>query len=933
MRFTLSPDSPTPIDRPERTDPTGPSGRTVHRTDSDGTVRDWFVSPVLARPVTELDALLDAHGSPWPQDAGPRARWVLTNGPDVNNVKSALHERSPLVTDQQPPTVHASASFDWRTPAGVHRLRWQRHHVPDDGLVDVSAFCFTPEHREVLAATVLEVDQAEWRVLEVSSTGPVACWVGGRLVLAATEFSYMEPLAHTVRVRVPSGTTEVVVAAWQVAFRECRHVVRLRVQGLPVRVVLPDQAADEHRSAVAEQVLDGVGLRRWASPNAAADLVGPVGASVVVDVTTPEGDQVRHHVRFDPDGRASVPLRSPHPGANNEGEVTGETEGEVASASMLVTGETVLRLGFDDPSLPVLRELRVACLPAEARSTATGDPGTWTDEVLAHVADSGRGTAAVLARHVRGGAAPVRTQDLEEALDRILSRGDCADFEVLGLLLLLNRTGPDAWTPDARKALRGALTGMKYWIDQPGLDAMCYFTENHQMVWHTGQRLAGLTFADAVFTNDGRTGAQHAAEGGARAQAWMRRKLDGGFSEFDSNAYLAIDALALVCLVELDEDPDVAATAEALLDKTLLTLASNSWRGAHTSAHGRTYVPTLRSSRFEETAPVLWWLAGVGALNSAVLPVTALATARRYTPPALLGAVAADHGEQWWGRQAYRGSYAFERDLLSRPYGSDLRVWSTRHAVLSSVQDYRSGLPGLQEHIWGAAVGPEVQVTVTHPANSDSGASARPNAWAGQRVLPRVRQHKDVLLVRYEIAADDPFQRTHLWFPVDACDEWTQNGSWLAGRSGDGYVAVATPGGVWPVVTGSTAWQEWLPAGAIVAGAGRSWVATVSDSGSGPLEQWVRSLAEPETFGDVLVWRTPSSTRHELGLRTPFLLDGEAVDLDPDGLPATPPHLDNPAVRQDFGDDWLHARWGGHELVLDLVSGRRLVPEGAERVR
>ena len=72
----------------------------------------------------------------------------------------------------------------------------------------------------------------------------------------------------------------------------------------------------------------------------------------------------------------------------------------------------------------------------------------------------------------------------------------------------------------------------------------------------------------------------------------------------------------------------------------LLTLAANSWRGIHGAAHGRSYTPTLRSSRLEETAPIMWALWGTGALNAAVLPATALCLARRYRlPPQRRGSV------------------------------------------------------------------------------------------------------------------------------------------------------------------------------------------------------------------------------------------------------------------------------------------------------
>ncbi|MGQ0466460.1 MAG: hypothetical protein ACT4QG_14195 [Sporichthyaceae bacterium] len=863
------------------------TGRTVHRLADDGTVRDWLVAPVWSRPCDGLDALLDADGSPW----GPAGRWVLTNGPDVAPLKRRLHERHPLRTEQVLPVLREDGPMQWLTTAGPRSGTWARRHVGADGFVDWSAFCFTPEYREAVAATRLEVDQAEERVLEVASTGPFRCWVGGELILTHDEFTYMEPLGATARVRLPSGTTDVVVATWQVALRECRHILRLRVRGLPVRVVVPNPNADEYRSSVAERILAEVGSTRWAAA-VAAELVGPPGTALRVAVDRAGAQRLR----LGADGTARVPLGD------------------------LPAGESTLTVRIDDPATPVQRRLTFARLPSDYRPAPVGGPAQWCGELLAHVGQQRGTVACALARQASGTA--IDADDLRVALARIETRGDCADFEILGLLHLWHRLPAPAWPVGLSQRVEDALVAAKYWIDQPGLDAMCYFTENHQLVWHVAQRLAGLAWPEHRFSVDGRLGVEHAAEGAERAGAWIARKFAGGFSEFDSNAYLAIDALALVSLVEFDDDPDLRASAEALLDKTLLSLAANSWRGVHGAAHGRSYVRTLRSSRFEETAPILWLLAGVGSLNANGLPATALATAESYRAPDLIRALAGAEPEQWWGRQVYRGRFAFERDLLSRPYGSDVRVWRTPGAMLSSVQDYRAALPGLQEHVWGATLGPEVQVFATHPANGDSSGAARPNAWAGQRVLPHARQDRDAVLVLHAFPTDDPSPRTHLWLPVAWCDQWEQHGSWLAARVGDGYVAVATPGGVRPVRAGDTAWQEWTPIGS-----GTAWVATVGWAETdGEFDEWVARLAEPVEADGRLSWTAHDGRILELSWDGTFLRDGAAVDLNDDGVPEHPPHLDNPAVRCEFGAHLLEARWANEEMVLDQDAARRLEP-------
>jgi hypothetical protein len=891
------------------------TGRTVHTLDRSGSVRDWLVSPAWNRPCTDLGEVLQADGSPW----GPDGRWVLTNGPDVAPLKARLYGLRPLVTDQPLPEVIEAGEVRWRSPwtAEADTGRWRRTHTDWDGLLDWSRFCHTPEYQQSLAATCLEVDQPEYRTLEVACTGPFALWIGDELVLTGADFGYMVPVRRRVDVRLPSGMTRVVLATWQVAFRECRHVAGLRVLGLPVRVVVPSPGADEYTAATAERVLDAVAAWPWALSDERLTLTGPVDTRLRVQVQ----GRPAQHVRLT-DGKATLYLH---------GDVADDEGGAGSkSASMLVTGETSVEVSIDDPRAPVSRIFQAAQLPQDYRPAPSGeDPQEWGEELLRHAANGPAGVARALARLASDTAATVEADELANALDMVRRRGDCADFEALGLVQLWHRAGEQGWAPGQREEVRAALTGFKYWIDQPGLDAMCYFTENHQMVWHTAELLAGEALPEDKFANSGWSGRQHAEHGGEMAEAWMRRKLAGGFSEFDSNAYLAIDTLALTSIVELAEEPRLRQLAEALLDKMLLTLASNSFHGVHGAAHGRTYTTTLRSGRFEETAPIMRVLWGTGSLNSALLPAVVLAAAHRYRVPPLVRAVATQPGASWYGRQVYRGRLNGRLDLLERPYGSDLRVWRTADVMLSSVQDYRSGLPGLQEHAWGATLSPEAQIFATHPGAAVHGPSARPNAWAGQCVLPRVRQHRDTLLVLHRLPDDDPSARTHLWFPVPHLDEYRSVGPWLAGRVGKGYVGVATQQGLRPVESGDEAWQRWLPVGS-----GTAYVVTVgSHETDGDFDAFVAQLSESmprfssDAAGDPSVsWTTRDGERLELGWSTPFLVDRRCQDLDSDGRLQDPPHLDNPACTLQFDDDTLVAEWEGERLEIDLRAGMRCVP-------
>nr|WP_181062976.1 hypothetical protein [Pseudoclavibacter sp. RFBI5] len=894
------------------------TNRTVHLADADGTIRDWLVSPAWASSCDDLDAFLSEDGEPWGD-----GRWVLTNGPDVGELKQRLYAAHQLDDAQDLPEVIEGGPVSWAANGQSSSAEWARVHTPADGFVDWSAFCFTPEYRASLAATAVEVDQSEWRTIEVHTTGPFVLWVGGEVVLRGDQVSYMEPLTSSVRVRLPSGVTPLHLATWQVAFRECRHIVRVRVEGLPVRVVIPSPGADEHAGRLAEQVLNRVASTSWALEGPVAAFSAPRGVRFRVRTSDHEDWQL---VEADEQGKVRFRV-----GGVAEEDAFAEGDAASAGASMLSTGESIVQIGLDDPRCPQLRRIRVAVVPPDSREQPHGDPALWRDEVLRFVAGleddtpTEAGLAGLLARHELLGDVRVEPSDLASALHRVETRGDCADFEVLSMLLAWHRVPSDAWSVGLRDRVQGAVTGMKYWITQPGLDAMCYFTENHQFVWHVAELLAGETFPDEVFPVDGRTGAEHADEARIRAAGWLDRKLSGGFSEFDSNAYLAIDSYALCMLIELGVDDRLTEASRVLLDKVLFTLACNSWRGTHGAAHGRSYVHTLRSSRFEETSPILRLLAGVGSLNDAVLPVTTLAISRKYAVPAIIRKLAGEPPREWWGTQVYRGKLAFERDLLSRPYRSDLRAWKTPDVMLSSVQDYRAGLPGLQEHIWGATLAREFQIFVTHPANADTGSSARPNAWAGHRVLPRVHQHRNVVVHLQRFTSSDPITRTHLWLPSEQADELVVGGEWIAVRRGDGYVAIATPGGVRPIATGETAQQEWIPAehGAV-------WVAVAGRKESdGDFQTWAAGLRSatldwnPSGADDPGVrFQLGSGPKLDVTFSSALLVDDVPEGFS-DGTIDEEQHLQNPATSSAFGDAEIIAEWDGERLQLPVERVRQ----------
>ena len=66
-------------------------------------------------------------------------------------------------------------------------------------------------------------------------------------------------------------------------------------------------------------------------------------------------------------------------------------------------------------------------------------------------------------------------------------------------------------------------------MDEPGEDSMCYWSENHQILFAASEYLMGQMFPDEVFTNSGITGAQHMEKARVRILDWLEMRWKYGF--------------------------------------------------------------------------------------------------------------------------------------------------------------------------------------------------------------------------------------------------------------------------------------------------------------------------------------------------------------------------------------------------------------------
>jgi hypothetical protein len=252
------------------------------------------------------------------------------------------------------------------------------------------------------------------------------------------------------------------------------------------------------------------------------------------------------------------------------------------------------------------------------------------------------------------GRGPIHEPLLLAALDYIDKRSDCADFVLNGMLRLHYQLIDSELLSDVfRTKLRETILSFKYWPDEPGVDSMCYWTENHHILFSTCELLAGQLYPDEVFDNSGHTGREKQARASRRIQKWLELRFKAGLSEWLSNVYYDEDFPALLNLLDFSDDREMAIRASAVIDLMCLDMAANSYRGLFSCTHGRTYTKEKLNPYQESTADTAKLLFGLGCFaNEDNMSAVFFALSPNYHLPQVIFDVATDgQREEWINRQ------------------------------------------------------------------------------------------------------------------------------------------------------------------------------------------------------------------------------------------------------------------------------------------
>ena len=246
----------------------------------------------------------------------------------------------------------------------------------------------------------------------------------------------------------------------------------------------------------------------------------------------------------------------------------------------------------------------------------------------------------------------------EASLDFIDARQDCADFVLHAVLRGLYQgstvhrgsrqvpVNPD--TPAVEFSLpaallermRHTLLNFKYFPDEPGIDSLCTWTENHYILYTSAAYLAGQLYPDEVFCNSGQTGREKQAINRPRLLRWLELRFRTGFSEWLSHVYYDEDFAALLALYDFAAEAEIRQKAAMVLDLLLLDMALNSFQGVFGATHGRSYERSKKWAAEEGTTDTARLLFGAGIFSGCDNLSAAAFALSSYRPPGVIERIA-----------------------------------------------------------------------------------------------------------------------------------------------------------------------------------------------------------------------------------------------------------------------------------------------------
>ena len=237
----------------------------------------------------------------------------------------------------------------------------------------------------------------------------------------------------------------------------------------------------------------------------------------------------------------------------------------------------------------------------------------------------------------------VEWERLDGTLQYISSEYDCADFRLVNLIRILYDYG-DCIPAGYKSRIEEVLFNFRYWWDEPGENSMCYWSENHQILFASAEYLVGQLYPETVFPSSGLTGKQHMEKAGTRILDWLEMRWNYGFIEFYSGTYYKEDIGALINLIDYAGEEELVVKSQIILDLLFYDVASQNINTMFVSVSGRAYEGNRKGGAGSTLGGMTGYFWGDGQKLGAGI-MYGMMVSEKYTLPPVLAEIAKDSSD------------------------------------------------------------------------------------------------------------------------------------------------------------------------------------------------------------------------------------------------------------------------------------------------
>jgi hypothetical protein len=570
-------------------------------------------------------------------------------------------------------------------------------------------------------------------------------------------------------------------------------------------------------------------------------------------------------------------------------------------------------------------------------TACAGQPGSGFEQRRARLLDVAAGESeynmmTILAKLHTGRDLPRAYTMLDSMTHDRAMGGMFFAYTLIGTYLHTRDVLPDSLRRKIREAFR---TRTMYRGD----------TENHWVMYYTGMYLAAQTWPHEPGNRwfNGRSSDENFAEASAWLVHWMHLSTTMGQGEFDSPTYMTVFLCPLLVLHQFADDPSMKSAAGMMVDLLLSDFAAEHLKGNYGGGHSRDYPDDIVNPLAAPSTMWSWLYFGQPEMeqwNEARYRPrhrgsweSVFGAVSNYQLPAIIAKMATDRAQPYVHRErkrvrnrirftdtmnppVYKYTYMTERYVIGSLQGGILQpiqqhTWDITypshrtHNTLFSLHPYASGREL-------AMFFPEEQKFLAGEVDRYHLVYTNPGKWNSSSPYEETFQHKNSLIVLYDIAPGERHPHADGFFPKTLDERIVDSTGWIFSRNEDVYIGVLPLSGyTWSEEEIGWRWRS--------ASLRTGWVVEVaSREESGSFDAFQKGLRgrTPDTtgFSRTAAVRFVTAGGDTMAFRYggPRRLNGNAVTF------ADYPLYDGPWMQAKVGEGVIRLTDGKNERILDF---------------